>query len=465
MASSSRSLRSQTLTQLLAAYRRVSQRLAAAGRWGRTTLVWATQVVIYPLYLVLQSGRRLGQWLPTSGLGQTLRARWRPTPLALPSDAPILACLLSLPSLGQDTLITPTPLGRSLNRFVHRSGARAALVPASWMDRVWPAPLQGIACDLASGQLVLVAATNQLVADLTADQRHQLEQAIWLLLAEYGQSHHHRSLAAPPSLRQPPIRPELRLQGRGTLPALPRDGPILALQLSLPSLGEATLVSPGPLDRGFTQFIHRSGVRGALVPASWMDRVWPAPLQGIACDLASGQLVLVVATNQLMTDLTADQRHQLEQAIWLLLAEYGRQQHHRSLAAPPSLRRSAINLGRWLGSALTWMQTSPPAIVTNLFGEANRLAPPASLGALGSASGLQNPPSPPVLAATGGRQPGLGPPPWPAVLPTATALETEATLLHYVDHPLVILLRLLDSWLHSLETWLRSLWAWLHLRF
>jgi hypothetical protein len=37
-------------------------------------------------------------------------------------------------------------------------------------------------------------------------------------------------------------------------------------------------------------------------------------------------------------------------------------------------------------------------------------------------------------------------------------------LLHYVDHPLVILLRLLDSWLHSLETWLRSLWTWLRLR-
>lgn len=315
MASSSRSLRSQTLTQLLAAYRRVSHRLTTAGRWGRTTLVWATQVMIYPLYLVLQSGRRLGQWLPASRLGQTLRRRWRPTPPALPSDAPILACLLSLPSLGEGALAIPNPLDRSLSRFLHRSGVRAALVPASWMDRLWPAPLQGIACDLAGGELVLVAATNQLVTDLTADQRHQLEQAIWLLLAEYGQG-----------------------------------------------------------------------------------------------------------------------------------------QHRRSLGAPPSPGTPSIKLGPWLGAGLTWMQTSPLAIATNLFGEAERLAsvPAPHLG-----------PGPPAAA----QPPGLGQPPWSTTLPEATALEAEATLLHYVDHPLVILLRLLDSWLHSLETWLRSLWAWLRLRF
>ena len=452
MASSSRSLRSQTLTQLLAAYRRVSHRLTTAGRWGRTTLVWATQVMIYPLYLVLQSGRRLGQWLPASRLGQTLRRRWRPTPPALPSDAPILACLLSLPSLGEGALAIPNPLDRSLSRFLHRSGVRAALVPAIWMDRLWPAPLQGIACDLAGGELVLVAATNQLVTDLTADQRHQLEQAIWLLLAEYGRHQQHRPLAVPPSLGRPPVRPELRPHGHSPTPALPSDAAILALQLSLPSLGEEALVSRSPLDRGFTRFVHRSGVRAALVPASWMDRLWPAPLQGIACDLAGGELVLVAATNQVVTDLTADQRHQLEQAIWLLLAEYGQGQHRRSLGAPPSPGTPSIKLGPWLGAGLTWMQTSPLAIATNLFGEAERLAsvPAPHLG-----------PGPPAAA----QPPGLGQPPWSTTLPEATALEAEATLLHYVDHPLVILLRLLDSWLHSLETWLRSLWAWLRLRF
>ena len=457
MASSSRSLRSQTLTQLLATYRRVSQRLTTAGRWGRTTLVWATQVALYPLYLVLQSGRRLGQWLPTSPLGQTLRARWRPTPLALTSDAPILACLLSLPSSGQGALDSPGPLDRSLSRFLHRSGARTALVPASWMDRVWPAPLQGIACDLADGQLVLVAATNQVVSDLTAEQRHQLEQAIWLLLAEYGRRHH-RSLAAvglgpvPP----PPIAPRLRARWRGTPPALPGDGPILACLLSLPSLGEGALACPGPLDRRFSQFVHRSGARTALVPASWMDRAWSAPLQGIACDLADGQLVLVTATNQVVSDLTAEQRHQLGQAIWLLLAEYGRQ-HHRSLAGPP------FRLGRWLGGALTWMQTSPLAIATNLFGEADQpspLPPGAQPLALGS-------PPASALPQGGRRSPVLVTPlkrPRASALPEANALEAEVALLHYVDHPLVILLRLLDSWLHSLETWLRSLWTWLRLR-
>ena|GEM_PF-919393 len=458
MASSSRSLRSQTLNRLLAAYRRVRQRLTTAGRWSRTTLVWATQVVIYPLYLVLQSGRRLGQWFPNSGLGQTLRTGWRGPVPALPRDAPILACLLSIPGPGQDGLVSPDPLDRSLSRFVHRSGVRSALVPASWMDRVWPTPLQGVACDLASGQLVLVAATNQVVSDLTADQRHQLEQAIWLLLAEYGHHQHRPALAASPSLPPPPIRPVLRPQGGGPAPTLPRDGPILALQLSLPSLGEAALVNPRAMDRGFTRFVHRSGVRTALVPASWMDRVWSAPLQGVACDLASGQLVLVLATNQVVSDLTADQRHQLEQAIWLLLAEYGLGQHRPTLATPQSLLRPPIHLGRWLGGALTWMQTSPLAIVTNLFGEADRLSPSLPMVALGSS------PTAPSLVP-GPQTPPRGQATVPATLPEVTALEAEATLLHYVDHPLIILLRLLDSLLHGLETWLRSLWAWLRLRF
>ncbi|MFM7221284.1 MAG: hypothetical protein ACKO21_13940 [Nodosilinea sp.] len=458
MASSSRSLRSQTLNRLLAAYRRVRQRLTAAGRWSRTTLVWATQVVIYPLYLVLQSGRRLGQWFPSSGLGQTLRTGWRGPVPALPRDAPILACLLSIPGPGQDGLVSPGPLDRSLSRFVHRSGVRSALVPASWMDRVWPTPLQGVACDLASSQLVLVAATNQVVSDLTADQRHQLEQAIWLLLAEYGHHQHRPALAASPSLPPPPIRPVLRPQGGGPALALPRDGPILALQLSLPSLGEAALVNPSPLDRGFTRFVHRSGVRATLVPASWMDQAWPAPFQGVACDLASGQLVLVLATNQVVSDLTADQRHQLEQAIWLLLAEYGHHQHRPTLATPKSLLRPPIHPGRWLGAALTWMQTSPLAIVTNLFGEADRLSPSLPMVALGSS------PTAPSLVP-GPQTPPRGQAAVPATLPEVTALEAEATLLHYVDHPLMILLRLLDSLLHGLETWLRSLWAWLSLRF
>ncbi|MFM7529144.1 MAG: hypothetical protein ACKO63_11795, partial [Nodosilinea sp.] len=171
-----------------------------------------------------------------------------------------------------------------------------------------------------------------------------------------------------------------------------------------------------------------------------------------------GQLVLVLATNQVVSDLTADQRHQLEQAIWLLLAEYGHHQHRPTLATPKSLLRPPIHPGRWLGAALTWMQASPLAIVTNLFGEADRLSPSLPMVALGSS------PTAPSLAP-GPQTPPRGQATVSTALPEATALEAEATLLHYVDHPLMILLRLLDSLLHGLETWLRSLWAWLSLRF
>jgi hypothetical protein len=104
------------------------------------------------------------------------------------------------------------------------------------------------------------------------------------------------------------------------------------------------------------------------------------------------------------------------------------------------------------------MQTSPLAIVTNLFGEADRLSPSLPMVALGSS------PTAPSLVP-GPQTPPRGQAAVPATVPEVTALEAEATLLHYVDHPLIILLRLLDSLLHGLETWLRSLWAWLRLRF
>ncbi|HIK46259.1 MAG TPA: hypothetical protein IGR64_15470, partial [Leptolyngbyaceae cyanobacterium M65_K2018_010] len=51
--------------------------------------------------------------------------------------------------------------------------------------------------------------------------------------------------------------------------------------------------------------------------------------------------------------------------------------------------------------------------------------------------------------------------PEPVVWSGQDALETQAALVHYVDHPLVVVLRWLDGTMYTLESWLRSLWKWL----
>ena len=57
MASSSRPLRSQTLSQLLSGYRQLSYRAQRWLRQGSAALIWGVQVALYPAYVGLQTLR------------------------------------------------------------------------------------------------------------------------------------------------------------------------------------------------------------------------------------------------------------------------------------------------------------------------------------------------------------------------------------------------------------------------
>jgi hypothetical protein len=285
------------------------------------------------------------------------------------------------------------------------------------------------------------------------------------------------------------------------------------------------------------ELLRQSRAESVLTNGQWQQLPLQGPVRAVASALATRKLVLVTADHGIFDQLTDDQQDRLHRAIVLLLAEYAnwcrRQWHDRQLQAPglplPQAETTQWLPVRWLNQTLSWMQTSPLAIATNLFGEADapqsqlaadrslplqispleagldrsrswygepsypaqvfpphRDAPHPSTNAsisLASASGLlaasrwplaqprdhqavatSVQPALEVEAGEGwarrARVPGVLEE-QPRRLPGTDAIEAQVTLVNYVDHPLVVVLRWLDALIHSTETWLRGLWTWL----
>ncbi|XGB41680.1 MAG: hypothetical protein LVS60_15730 [Nodosilinea sp. LVE1205-7] len=248
----------------------------------------------------------------------------------------------------------------------------------------------------------------------------------------------------------------------------PVDTPIVALLLAMEVDLPSSLL---PYRRALTRILQRSGVGPDLARTGGMGIVTATPMRGIACDRTTGELVLVTADNEIVTGLTPRQREQLQRAIVQLMAEYGRHRwqygRHRRLQSgplplPPVAATHALPL-RWFYRALEWMQTSPLAIATNLFGEADLLLRPLTSSPLQGT----DPSSPAVIPAEAYLPPEVSLQPNQRLnLPATDAIEAQTTLLHYIDHPLAALLRSLDSLLVGLESWLKRLFTWLqiHLR-
>ncbi|MFH7243997.1 MAG: hypothetical protein ACHWZW_14240 [Spirulina sp.] len=134
------------------------------------------------------------------------------------------------------------------------------------------------------------------------------------------------------------------------------------------------------------ELLRQSRAESVMVNGQWQMVPLQTPVCGVASDLASRQLVLVTTNNLIFNDLTDLQRQQLQRAITLLMAEYAgwcrRQWHQRQLQSPglplPQAEDNQWLPVRWFNQALAWMQVSPLAQVTNLFGEAEavlQLAP------------------------------------------------------------------------------------------
>jgi hypothetical protein len=321
----------------------------------------------------------------------------------------------------------------------------------------------------------------------------------------------------------------------GTVPPGPvaADTPIQALLSVLqPLVFQGPVPQPpvGQLVRAHGRWLRQSQAGAVLVPGQWQQLSLGGPLGGVASDLISRRLVLVTVRNDIVANLSPDQQQRLHWAIALMMAEQGRLTQRQAIAQrlqrpglPLPRSNSALMLPlRWVPPLVRWLQTSPLAAATNLFGEADQQRaaaiapePPVSPGDHGvslppsgvfawpwggATRGLLFPtteddrrgdlviaapqavvnPTTPVTALTAsqdtqppvpsGRAPAwsstsvVSLEPFPQLaqaLPPADTLEVQVVQVSYVDDPLVMVLRGLDWVLYAIETRLQSLWAWL----
>jgi hypothetical protein len=398
MAASSRPFQSQTVTRWLAGYRQFAQ---GAERWlrqGRTALLWGVQVALYPAYVGFQSLRSLSRRLQATQPWQKVIA-WLTgqSPQALPSSVDTpIRALLSI--------IQPQAVRRpgrlrfvdQHGQFLRQSRAENVLTNGQWHRLPLQEPVRGVASNLNTRQLVLVTADNSIFDQLTADQQARLHRAIVLLLAEY----------AAMGWRQ---RRQQQLQS----PSLP-----------LPA-AESTQWWP-------VQWLHQL--------MRWMQTGPLAMTTNLFGEARVKPTVQTVFRN-LPTPLPpatggVGQSHWADNCWILTQKRQGTIQSPLQTVAHsvPALSKSQATVVEVGNSKITVQAGSSVTAKAN-----------ASKGI----DELQEWQSLPV--ATG---------PSPQALPSDNTIEAQVTLVNYVDHPLVLVLRWLDACIYAAENWLRRVWQW-----
>ena len=174
-----------------------------------------------------------------------------------------------------------------------------------------------------------------------------------------------------------------KISGRHIPELVEADTPIRALLsvIQPPSVQPLEMQPRGlSLVNRYGQWLRQSRAGAVLTPGQWHLVPFQAPIRGIASDLATRQVVLVTVDNDIFAGLTRDQQQRLQRAMVLMLAEYSRlgrrQALDRTLQQPwlplPEPKPAALPPLCWLPVALRWLQTSPLAAATSLFGEAQQ---------------------------------------------------------------------------------------------
>jgi hypothetical protein len=144
--------------------------------------VWGAQLALYPIYAIVQASRfALHQFSQAAGTATGSLPNSPPD-----CDRPIVSILqdlgVGLPAFENDEQITG--VDRPALSSAQPKAPNLAQFASSAIDLTQIAII-GIATDLTSKQLVLVAANCQTIA-LTTDQHHQLTRRILWELAQYG---------------------------------------------------------------------------------------------------------------------------------------------------------------------------------------------------------------------------------------------------------------------------------------
>lgn len=184
-------------------------RLGRTIRYAKVATIWGVQILLYPAYLLVQTGRvikrQLGKKVAQSQLrlspsSPNLTTSTAPSSLAL--DAPIEPVLKTVVSWFSFK-VQAKALIQSL-----RDSAIVAVNPnpiQSQSPVIEPEMIKGVACLRETHTLVLVSQDNQILDVLSATQQQQLQKRISWEVANY--LHHQRLIQPTPWVNRLPKLP------------------------------------------------------------------------------------------------------------------------------------------------------------------------------------------------------------------------------------------------------------------
>jgi hypothetical protein len=179
---------------------RINDKLGKTARYVKVATEWGVQILLYPVYLMVQSGRMAGRQLSqrlqtnlflSSGKQQTEKE------LEIPADSPLKAILISISPWVDTEEISDNSLQDSIypslnleisNNNLTIGAVKTILNP----DRFF----QGVASLLENHHLVLVDRNNQILDILTPEQQQQLQKQIVLEVAVYKYQKRRRVIAS-----------------------------------------------------------------------------------------------------------------------------------------------------------------------------------------------------------------------------------------------------------------------------
>ena len=158
-------------------------------RHAKTTAIWTTQILLYPIYATFQGTRAIGRQIGQTVEKAVLRLRISREKIVIDpdtnlSDAPIQNVLTAV----KRALVS----GGNLPALRERHPL--ALVGRFWLQRskedlaaTNPYQIQAIASDITTQRIVLILEDNVIFDILTPEQQQQIEHRIRLELARYWQ--------------------------------------------------------------------------------------------------------------------------------------------------------------------------------------------------------------------------------------------------------------------------------------
>jgi hypothetical protein len=174
----------------------INDKLGKTIRYVKVATEWGVQILLYPVYLMVQSGRMAGRQLAQkfqSNLFLSSGEETKEIEAKIPVDRPLEAVFMTITpwvttneidniSDTESIVVSPTPDPEITNHINSIEKATTSVINSSIASHL---SLQGIASIIEDRHLVLVDIENQILDILTSEQQQQLQKKIVLEVAVY----------------------------------------------------------------------------------------------------------------------------------------------------------------------------------------------------------------------------------------------------------------------------------------